>query len=279
MLKIGIGACLATIGLSVAASFVDITAEDASAEGGAAEVGLNTHDNGNNTAVDATETANADKKITQLLNLHLTVDFPELDIEDVVTFLQRNTKVNFVLDPALIAAGATPPVSLRLNDVSLKTALEFIALQTRCHWEIRDEAVFITAAADSSHDDDAAGTAGNATGPAPDVSAELTLQLEQQININWQEISVEEAVDFLRHNTNVNYVMDPRIYANAALPPISLRASNMQLQTVLRWIERMTDLRIAIHHDVIYLLDSDELPAGSVPLSNQQTAEPTSTDD
>ena len=58
------------------------------------------------------------KDISVSLDQKLTLNFPELTIEEVVDFLRRNTNVNFVLDPQ-VSGDDIAPITMSLQDVKL----------------------------------------------------------------------------------------------------------------------------------------------------------------
>ena len=80
--------------------------------------------------------------IERNLDQAISVNFDERGITEVVAFLQRNTNVNFVLDPDV--AALEPIVSMQLSDVRLRNALEFIMLQTDLTYALQNEAVYIS---------------------------------------------------------------------------------------------------------------------------------------
>ena len=84
--------------------------------------------------------------IRKKLDVQLTLKFTDMDIKEVVEFLQRNTEVNFVLDPAVVAEGKVPPVQMEVANIKLVNALEFIMLQTGLKYALQDEAIFISTA-------------------------------------------------------------------------------------------------------------------------------------
>ena len=73
----------------------------------------------------------------------MTLNFPELTIEEVVDFLRRNTNVNFVLDPQ-VSGDDIAPITMSLQDVKLRNALEFIMLNTGLKYSLQGEAVFVS---------------------------------------------------------------------------------------------------------------------------------------
>lgn len=83
------------------------------------------------------------KDIERKLEQKLTLNFPDLGIDEVVEFLQRNTSVNFVLDPQVSPADI-PPINMKLEDVKLSNALQFIMLNTGLRYSLQGEAVYIS---------------------------------------------------------------------------------------------------------------------------------------
>ncbi len=82
--------------------------------------------------------------IKKKLEQQLVLNFPEMEIQQVVNFLQRNADVNFILDPEVVARGETPPVTMQVKNIKLANALDFIMLQTGLKYALQDEAVYIS---------------------------------------------------------------------------------------------------------------------------------------
>lgn len=83
------------------------------------------------------------KEITNQLEQEITLDFQDTDLADVVSFLQRVTNANMVLDPR-VAAAAPPPVTLRVERMKLKFVLDFIMKITGLKYTLRNEAIYIS---------------------------------------------------------------------------------------------------------------------------------------
>jgi tetratricopeptide (TPR) repeat protein len=83
------------------------------------------------------------KEITNQLEQEITLDFQDTDLADVVSFLQRVTNANMVLDPRVLAA-APPPVTLRVERMKLKFVLDFIMRITALKYTLRNEAIYIS---------------------------------------------------------------------------------------------------------------------------------------
>ena len=84
------------------------------------------------------------EEIDRNLEQVVTFDFRELDIQDIIDYLQRNTPVNFILDPQVVIDGSVPPITLQLTDVKLRHALDFLMRQTGLRYRLQGEAVYVS---------------------------------------------------------------------------------------------------------------------------------------
>lgn len=83
------------------------------------------------------------KDIGNQLEQEITLDFQDTDLADVVSFLQRVTNANMVLDPR-VTANAPPPVTLRVERMKLRFVLDFIMKITGLKYTLRNEAIYIS---------------------------------------------------------------------------------------------------------------------------------------
>ena len=84
------------------------------------------------------------QEIDNKLEQKLTLNFQDNDINDVVQFLQQQTDVNIILDPEVVAELDVPPITMEMNNVKLRSALEFIMTLTELRYSLQDEAVYIS---------------------------------------------------------------------------------------------------------------------------------------
>jgi general secretion pathway protein D len=83
-------------------------------------------------------------EIRQQLAQQLTLEFVDAEITDVVQFLQQNTGVNIVLDPQVVESGLVPPITMKVDNIRMDNALEFIMQLSELHYVLRDEALYIS---------------------------------------------------------------------------------------------------------------------------------------
>jgi hypothetical protein len=85
-----------------------------------------------------------ERRIKEALNKKVTFDFVETPLQDVVNFLSSLVDVTIVLDtPAVKDA---PNVTLRVNEMRLQSALNWILKLVALKYTLKDEAVFISKA-------------------------------------------------------------------------------------------------------------------------------------
>ena len=85
------------------------------------------------------------KDIKNQLEQEITLDFQDQDLAEVISFLQKVTNANIVLDPKVLAA-SPPPITLKVDRMKLKYVLDFIMKLTALSFTLRDEAIYISSA-------------------------------------------------------------------------------------------------------------------------------------
>lgn len=97
--------------------------------------------------IDISDENESEKRIRESLQRPITFDFQETPLSDVIAFLRDYTGNNIVLDEnALDAAGVSldTPVTLQLEQVSLKSALNLMLRPMELGYLITDEVLLIT---------------------------------------------------------------------------------------------------------------------------------------
>lgn len=82
-------------------------------------------------------------RIREALERRVTFDFVETPLPDVVSFLANVADVNMVLDGEA-AKGGVPPISLRVENMTLGAALNWICKLVGFRFSLRDEAIFLS---------------------------------------------------------------------------------------------------------------------------------------
>ena len=77
------------------------------------------------------------------LEQKVSFDFIETSLQDVVTFLQQITNANIILDQKTLGAMPRTDVSLKVTDMKLAQALDWIVEQAGLRYTLRNNAIFI----------------------------------------------------------------------------------------------------------------------------------------
>jgi type II secretory pathway component HofQ len=89
------------------------------------------------------------KAIRTKLEQKVSFDFVDVPLEDVVQFLRHLTDLTIVLDPKAVESGDPKPITLRVTEMPLGRALDWIVRLADLKYVLRDNAVFITDAANA----------------------------------------------------------------------------------------------------------------------------------
>ncbi len=93
---------------------------------------------------------------------------------------------------------------------------------------------------------------------APMPSA-LSAHLRQRMTVDLVDTTIDDAIAFLRATTNLTFVCDPAVLADAT--PITLQARDMSLGNLLRWIETIGKVHIGYVDGALFV--SREAIAGT----------------
>ncbi len=83
-------------------------------------------------------------KLKGKLEQKVSFDFAETPLRDVVTFLQEVTNATIFLDEKAMADLDDPLVTLKVNEMKLSQALDWILVSVDLKYALKDEAIFIS---------------------------------------------------------------------------------------------------------------------------------------
>jgi Flp pilus assembly secretin CpaC/tetratricopeptide (TPR) repeat protein len=81
--------------------------------------------------------------IRKKLQRKVTFEFVDTPLEEAIAFLRSLSNVTMIVDPKVLAAGA-PTINLRVTDMNLDLALEWILRLADLEYAYRDNAIFIS---------------------------------------------------------------------------------------------------------------------------------------
>jgi len=83
------------------------------------------------------------KDIRKKLQRKVTFEFVDTPLEEAVTFLRSMTNVTMIVDPKVVQGGPLP-ISLRVSDMSLDLALEWLLRLADLDYALKDNAIYIS---------------------------------------------------------------------------------------------------------------------------------------
>lgn len=157
-------------------------------------------------------------------------------LNDVLAEVKDRSRVNVTLDPNVMNYGLDPnlpSVNVDLKRAKLRDALKAILAPHNLRVGIIRDGLYI------SHDDGV-----------------TAYQLRQSVSVDCDGTLFEKAVAALIADTGANVVVDPRLKEKAAVP-IVLKLDEVPLETAIRLLSEMADLRAVRMSNVIFITSKD----------------------
>jgi len=82
--------------------------------------------------------------IMRKLDKRVSFEFVQTPLSEAVQFLQNLTKVNMIIDPVALDEGGNQPITLRVSQMKLELALDWILRLAGLSYMLRDNAIFIS---------------------------------------------------------------------------------------------------------------------------------------
>jgi len=177
-----------------------------------------------------------EKLIEEKLNKKISFDFVETPLQDVVAFVSSLSDITIVLDPQAVK-GKAPAVTLRVQDMRLGSALQWVCKLAGLTCVPLDGALFVTTAA-------RARAAAREDGEGADLRKlprPLADAMGKRITFDFVETPFQDVVAFLSSLADICLVVDPQAIAGRE-PTVTLRVAGMPLDQALRWVCRVIEL-------------------------------------
>ncbi|HHN45984.1 MAG TPA: hypothetical protein ENN09_00955 [Planctomycetes bacterium] len=85
-----------------------------------------------------------EQDIRRKLDKRVSFEFVQTPLSEAVQFLQNLTKVNMILDPVALQEVADAPITLRVSQMKLELALDWILRLAGLQYMLKDNAIFIS---------------------------------------------------------------------------------------------------------------------------------------
>jgi type II secretory pathway component GspD/PulD (secretin) len=175
----------------------------------------------------------AAQTISKALDQPISVEFANAALQDAVTKLTDQTKLNFVLDRASMQQlGIVPEQSLvtvKLEKAPLRVGLRRLLSQYNLGYAVVGDMVLITTEDMAIH-----------------------RQMRQRINLDLDRLPLDAALRDLAKRTVTNLVLDGRVIKEAQTP-VTLKLEDVPLEVAVRLMANQAGLRPVRTGNVLYV--------------------------
>lgn len=188
------------------------------------------------------------------LGKEVSVNFQQLPLRKVLTYLQNTANINIILDTRNRDVDHLIPITLNLQKVSLGSVLRWVVRLAKLEYVIRDEAIFLTTPKripvewKEDIDKREALVYGEAL---KSWMPKLEAGLWRPVTFDFAGIGGYEALDFLRNLTQTNIVIDPE--AEAVHEAVMLRVTKMSLKNALVWLTKQLDASYVLMDEAVFV--------------------------
>ncbi|HYG75840.1 MAG TPA: hypothetical protein VEK08_12620 [Planctomycetota bacterium] len=215
------------------------------------------------------------------LQRKVTFEFVDTPVDEAIAFLRSLSDVTMILDPRALANGA-PAINLRVTDMSLELALQWILRLVELDFALHNEALFIAAKGNlpgAGHNLKDLVSAELAQA-IPDAvwKAEMMKPLSRNVSFEFVDTPLAEALAFLNSLTKLNIILDPKVAAEGTdKAAISLRVQDMKMYQALYWICTLAGLEMQLRSQAIFITHAENArPAQKQPDPPQPAVQKTS---
>ncbi len=195
-----------------------------------------------------THSTNNDLPLHEKLQKKVALNFNEVTLENAIGFIEKNADITFVWSHKQNILENTPPLSLSIQDIKVKTALNYIALLSDI--TIRQEGEVLKI--ELTNQDAQSGFFAHAQLPHTDTLSpkEREHKLSHPVSLSLVDVNIIDCVAWLKNMTGQNFLLtaDSDALENQT---VTLHVENESLGSVLDTITRQTGLTYTVKREVI----------------------------
>jgi hypothetical protein len=204
----------------------------------------------------------AAEQLVKKLQSPLSIHFGGTPLRDVLRYFEDKGKVNAILNTSAVGVDPLFPITLRLDNVTLASAIAWTARLARLVYIARDEAVFLTTPNDLGAEwmrEVQAREQANDRAAEKSWVPKLRAKLEEPTSFSFTNTPLAEALNFLSSRHQVNIVLD-LAFARAD-NAVTLEVSDISLRSALGWLLHMKRLDYVLVDEAIFVSNAESLQA------------------
>ena len=184
----------------------------------------------------------ATAKIQRILaTKKVSFDFVEAPLADVLAFQRALLGVNIVMAPA---AKKLPPLTLRVENMTARNGLLWVAFLCNAKLAIRNGAIHVAPVAPAVRK------------PPPLDKGPLALRVKElfakRLSFDFVETPLQDVLSFIGTLADVNIIVDRRIF-RVEPPSVTLKVNDISLGNAVYWIAVLCDLKIELRGGAIFV--------------------------
>ena len=166
------------------------------------------------------------------------MNYQARSLNDVITDLKEKSKIPVIIDNAIYQFGLDPSqpiVNVNLKQVKLKDGLKKALEPFNLEFGLTAEGLFISTE-----------------------EAVITRQLRQRVSVDCDGTEFAAAIKQLAADTGANVTIDPRL-KDKAKTPVTLKLDDVPLETAVRLLAEVSDLRAVRMSNVLFVTSADKV--------------------
>jgi hypothetical protein len=166
------------------------------------------------------------------------MNYQARSLNDVITDLKEKSKIPVIIDNAIYQFGLDPSqpiVNVNLKQVKLKDGLKKALEPFNLKFGLTAEGLFISTE-----------------------EAVITRQLRQRVSVDCDGTEFAAAIKQLAADTGANVTIDPRL-KDKAKTPVTLKLDDVPLETAVRLLAEVSDLRAVRMSNVLFVTSADKV--------------------
>jgi len=191
-----------------------------------------------------------------LVEKTVSFDFIAVSFDDIVSWLRNQTKASITVNGNVKERRQGLDVTLRLNNVPLKTALACICRQAHLAYTIHDGSIYI-----STPEDIISLTLSQTVFYDPAQWKALEAVMNQSVNFNLSAVEFPKAISLLRDQTHARITIDVPDMPQRKIKTVSLIVRDMKLKYALAWLCSQLDLAYTVRDGQIIISTPGRLAA------------------
>ncbi|MFH1732777.1 MAG: hypothetical protein ABIF82_14155, partial [Planctomycetota bacterium] len=198
-------------------------------------------------------------RIESKLDEPVSFDFIATPLDDVAAFLGRLKRINVIVDKKAAEGRGSLDVTLRLEKLRFKDALDWICRLTDLTYTVRDNAILITSRARMTELDQK-----RTVHYDHDAWKPLEDKMDGLVSFDFIATPLDDVVAFLCNLKGVNIVVDKKAIEGRKDLDVTLRLDKVAFKDALAWICRDLDLGYTVRGGAIFISTPDDrlLPRG-----------------